>query len=253
MIKVLNITKKPKYYIVLFTNEELLVPLDIMYKYNIKINSEYNKTTYELIKSESSFLYLKDLSLKKLKRLITTEELKTYLEKQGATQAIIKQLILDFTNKKYLDDNLYTKLFIESRKHSNGPTYFYNKLKEKGIKDFIIYENLKDFDEEIPIINLTKTKLKSYKAISNNEIKRKLKTYLLTKGFTYEKISNYIDYNLELKSEKAEIEKAYLKIRKTYEKKFSDKELFYKIKQKLYEKGFAKEVIEELLNNMQNF
>lgn len=253
MSKVLNITKKPKYYIVAFTNEELLIPVDIIYKYNIKLNNEYDKKTYELIKNESLYLYLKDLSLNKLKRLITAEELKKFLLDKNAPKAIIDQLIFEFKERKYLDDNLYARLFIEGRRNSNGPTYFYNKLKEKGVPEYLIMENLKTFDEETPIKNLANIKMKSYKNNSNREIKQKLKRFLLNKGFTYEKINNYVDNHLILPKEDDQIQLAYLKIKRSYERKFEAKELNYKIKQKLYEKGYSKEAIDNLFHNMQNF
>ena len=115
-----------------------------------------------------------------------------------------------------------------------------SELKKKGISYDIISEVISDYSIEIQTTRINKIinrLIKSNRTRSGLMLKKKILMDLVNLGYDKElctkEISTY-DIITDEKILKREYEKLYQK----YSKKYSDQELTYIIKKKMYEKGF---------------
>lgn len=95
----LSVTKKGKNYAVNIDGEIYQISLDLLYKYYIKPLCVLDDKSYQSFKNDVTYEQTKNLGLKKLKAMMTTFEMKNYLESIGASPALIKQLLFEFREK----------------------------------------------------------------------------------------------------------------------------------------------------------
>lgn len=250
-MKTINeIEKKTQYYKVRFDDEWIMIEPEIFLKFHLKLLQTYDTKTYHQLIMENDYAHYYKLGIIHLKKMQTTKELSDYLRSKGAQESIIKRLIIKFTERKYLDDYAYTKLYVQLKQNTDGPQMIDHKLKEKGIPPDLILSFIKHIDEHQILNQLVTKKMSSIKNKSKKQVIQTLKGYYLKKGFSMESvetaikkaISSYQVDELEL------IKKEYAKLIKKHHNQ--DKEqLEYKIIQKLYAKGFKIEDIKKAIQS----
>jgi SOS response regulatory protein OraA/RecX len=121
----------------------------------------------------------------------------------------------------------------------DGPNKIRKELEDNDIGNTYIDESLNSFTVELEIERIEKIVDKQIKLNNNkgaNLLKKKIQIYLLNLGYTYELI-NMVLSNKKLVDDNL-YKKEYEKLFNQLSKKYSGKELEYKLKQKLYQKGF---------------
>lgn len=102
---------------------------------------------------------------------------------------------INFLKKySYIDDVSFAKYLMEQRKNQGkGPIYIKQDLYRKGISKEIIQAVLADKSFDQPFEKSYKKALEKYKKESDiQKRKQKIIRYLLLRGFSFEKIQNYI-------------------------------------------------------------
>lgn len=129
---------------------------------------------------------IKFLSIK----MLTEYELFEKLKLREYPVDIINKVILKCKEYKYIDDNLYAKLYIEQKKNQLYSRYrIYNELKKKGIIQDIVSTNLDSiYTDEISVIKETVAK-----KFKNNKDNIKIKAYLYRNGFQIDNINAALD------------------------------------------------------------
>lgn len=108
---------------------------------------------------------------------------------------VIDQLIKRLITKELINDNLFARAWIDSRRRSKklGPRALKAELVKKGISTETIDQLLSDeqSDEQLALEALEK-KLKAWKSLTPTEFRKKATDYLLRKGFDYSLIKKVI-------------------------------------------------------------
>ena len=252
-MKILKFKKKNKdlYQLTLDNGEILDLYEDVVVSEMLVAKKELTPEEIKQImkKNNSSEVYSKALSYIMI-RIRSKYEIIEYLKKKNYPENLINSTIERLCKEGLLNDEEFVKSYINDKilLTNYGPYKIKNELLKHKIDENIIdkYINLIDsnvLDEKIDkIINKY---VKANKKYSNYILKNKIKEYLNNLGYPnnlfLSKLNNINTNDEELI--KKEIIKEYNKL----SKKYKDKELIYKINQKMYQKGFSNIDIEELI------
>lgn len=230
--------------------------------YELKLDNDEVIFTYEEVILKFELLIDKNLDSKKLKKI---EELNNYykcyytalksIKKKSFTRKelylklredfdieIINKALDELEHLGYINDRVYTSSYIHRQiiSTSHGPNRIRRDLEEKGVHQEIIEEELEEYNNDIEkekIEKLVKKAFSSNHNKGNSFIIRKIKNDLLYQGFNQEIIEEVLS-KTKLSDDSDIREKEYNKIKTKLAKKYSGKELEYKIKEKMALKGF---------------
>lgn len=200
IITKIEIQKNNKEKVNIFVDEKYSFSLSMngLTKNNLYDGKEISKEDIEFLKKvdseEIAFLFLID---KISYKMYSKKEIKDKMIAKGFELEAIENAIEKAEGYGYINDNYYSKCFIEQRGIPNkwGPNVIYQKLLQKGIDKEIINENLKDFftydDEKENCRNLAIKKINSLKINDLNDRKQMDKVYrfLIGKGYSFEIIN----------------------------------------------------------------
>ncbi|MDO8885428.1 RecX family transcriptional regulator [Candidatus Oleimmundimicrobium sp.] len=119
----------------------------------------------------------------------STKEVVDYLKRKSYGQKLIEKVIKYLENFGYLDDLLFARIWIESRKE--GKSLSRNRLKSelllKGVNANLIEKELNSIypeeEEEKIVFEVARKQLKKYERLNDDTKKRRLYNYLASKGF----------------------------------------------------------------------
>jgi len=115
------------------------------------------------------------------------------LKKKKISSQIIKRILEELKSLSLLDDKKFSQSWIRKRlREGYGFLRIKKELKEKGIREDLVKELINNFKKEknIPsqIEELIKKRARRYKDESIFNTKRKLLSYLVRRGFSYEEV-----------------------------------------------------------------
>ena len=116
-------------------------------------------------------------------------------------------------------------------------------LSAKGIMNSIIQEEILVFNEDVQkekIDKIIRISIKSNRNRGGVVLKNKIINDLINNGYSYDVITKVIS-NYEFDNDSIIAKREYDKLYKRLSRKYSGKELEYKIKEKLYQKGLSYE------------
>lgn len=243
-MQIIKYTKKGsnKYELTLKDNTKLLVYTDLILEYNLLIRKNLDTNTLKEIKSANLKLECYYKTLKYLKNIKCTSDIKNYLKDYPSN--IVDYTVQRLTKEGYLNDNNYIKSYINTKINLSNDGYYkiYYYLKNKDLDETIIKNYLNDIEDNIWLDKINKivnTKLKSNTKYSNNLLISKIKTYLKMLGYQDYLINIAFDnINLDTSKEDEKLEKDYLKLFNKYKNKYEKNKLNYILIGKLYQKGY---------------
>lgn len=244
-MKIIKFVKKKNgmYLLKIEDGNEYKVHEDLILKYGLLLHKELDDDLVEKILEENKVYEVYEVTLKYLNvRLRSKNELYAYLIKKGYSEEITLNAIQKLKIQGYLNDKVYATSFVHDKilMSSYGPNKIRSELEKNGIDNEIILLALNDYTEELEKNRIQKIIDKQIKQNHNKGsmlLKRKIQAYLLNLGYS----NTYINQALNGKKlvdediPKQEYQKLYNKL----SKKYSGRELEYKIKQKMYQKGFT--------------
>jgi regulatory protein len=231
-------------YKVIINNNEYILYEDIILKYDLLLKNinekDLTKFLEENKKYEAYYVALKYIKTK----LRTKKEIEEYLSKKDYNDLDIDYTVARLTQEKYLDEKTYAKSYISDAINLKniGPNKIVMELTNLGIDKNIILEELTIFTNY-----LEKEKIYKYidKNIKNNHnkssyiLKNKIKQNLINLGYDLTIINKCLsEYNI---NDNEIYQKELAKAKNKLSKKYTGKELEYKIKEYMYRKGFNKE------------
>jgi regulatory protein len=132
------------------------------------------------------------------------KEIRDNLIKKKASQEIIEQIITWLKQQKFLDDEEFTRWWIEQRSKFRPKSMRIIKLelKQKGIAQQVIDGVVEDPESKIQndlesAKKIVEKKFPKYKGLSKYELYQKLGAVLARKGFNWETIKKSIDISLD--------------------------------------------------------
>ena len=244
-MKINKFTKKKDgmYSVTLEDETKLLVHEDIILKYDLLIKKKITEEEIEKILEENLNYIAYNLALKYITtKMRCKREVEEYLRNKKVDDTIIKKVIEMLEYSKYLDEDQYVVSFINDKitLTNDGPNKIVKELLAKDINSTIIYQRIDIFKDDIQKEKIEKVANKIIKSNRNKSVymlKNKIMEYLSNLGYEKSMIIECIN-DIELQDNKNIIEKEYQKVYKKLSKKYSGKELEYKVKQKMYSLGF---------------
>lgn len=233
---------KSNKYKVLIDDEEIVLYDDIIIKYNLLMKSEIDVSTYnEMIKENSLLLGYYEAIKYITKKMRSKKEIEEYLIKKGLNSKEIKETIKKLEDNKFINEDIYLKAYISDQINltNNGVNKIKKNLLKLGLDNNKIDDYLSKIDECIFLDKIDKyieKKIKFNKNTSSYMLKNKIIIDLVNLGFNKEDIISELN-KFEIDDKEA-YNHEYEKIKKSLEKKYTGDELKFKIKEKLYKKGF---------------
>lgn len=217
--------------------EEIILKYELLITKTIE-EDELNKIIEDNKKYESYYD-----ALKTLKRTIKTkEEIRKQLTEKKYSKESIDFAITTLEKQGYINDKNYAKSYVHNAiiTTNKGPKKIEEELVKKGVTNDNYSEALEEYTNDLEkekIEKLISKKIKSNHNKSAKVLKQKLGLDLINNGFSKDIIKEVLNStNIE---ENADIlKKEYQKHYKKLSKKYSGKELEYKLKQKMYSLGF---------------
>lgn len=165
---------------------------EIIYKENLKVGMIVDEEKLKKIAYEENLINCKETALKIIERSYKTkkEMIKRLLEKGYALEEVNETLkFLEEYN--FINDESYTKAFINDRTKTQGKQKIKYALKNKGVSDEIIEEELSKLDMEKEKENANILALKKYNILIKREsdkykLKEKIIRFLISRGYNYE-------------------------------------------------------------------
>jgi|SRR5690554_3246494 len=183
-------------------------------------------------------------------------EVKTKLLDAGFGEAVVLEAIRKLERLGFLNDETYSKALLETKKKTakKGPRAIKQDLMKKGIDQKTQEKVLESFtyDEQLKLAKeLAEKTIRTNSKKTPPQIKQKIQEVLSRKGYAFDIINEILDQiEIEIEDEKWEqlISLQGEKIWNRYVKKYEGEQLYLKLKQALYQKGFPMELIEQFID-----
>lgn len=248
--------RKGRYNIFLDGKYEFAVSENIMIKFHLYKDIELSAAQIAEIKDKENVdkFYVRALDYIS-HQIRTKKEIADFLIDKEADSEIIPGIIEKLESENYLNDELYTKSFINTQLITglDGPLIIQNKLFKKGINKELASEKLLDVNYEDWLANAKKAAIKIEKRSQRQAFKNivtKIKTGLMQKGYTTEIIEEVIatlDLQIDTEQEEDNLQREFEKAKKHYAGKDNYKNKIY---QSLMRKGFNSSDISGKLNEI---
>lgn len=231
-------------------------------KYKIEFDNHENLTTYDDVILENGLLYHPEIDadvLNKIakdhnfydvyykaiqyiaKRLRSEKEMITYLNKYSASEKDKQEIIDKLKELGLINDENFVKAYVSDKIHlsTSGPYKIKKELLEHDIEESIIDRELSKIDKEVL---QTKMEKLIHKKVKNSKytgyyLKQKVTSEMNNLGYNQAEVVAIFDH-ID-KDDSILLQQEFDKNYKKLSNKYSGKELANKLKQKLYQKGFA--------------
>ena len=239
-------------------------------KYKLEFDNNEKMITYDDVILKNNLLYKKELTTKELneinvsnsyydiynktinyvtRRQRSEKEIDTFLEKFQLENENKVKLKKDLRDINLIDDKKFASSYISDRIHlsNDGLEKIRTSLSSYGIDNNIIESEINKVDEGIIVEKLnkiTRKKIQNNHKYSLYSLKQKLMIELINLGYKREMIVECLEqYTTTNNNIEKEYDRQYNKLSQKYE----DNNLYYQLKQKLYQKGYSKEEIEDII------
>ena len=228
--------------------DDIIVKYNLLFKKNIK-NKELDNIIKENNESKSYYLSIKYIT----KKLRCESEIRDYLKRKGYDEDNISKTILKLRKYNFLNDNIYISSYINDQINLtlNGPIKIKNNLNKLGFDEEKIIKYLNKLDRNNIFKRIEKIinkKIKTNHNYSNYILKQKINNYLLNLGYEKKDIDIVFE-SINLPKNDIINKQGSLILSKLKRKYENNDEIILNLKNKLYQKGFSKEEIDNFINN----
>ena len=239
-------------------------------KYKVLFNNKKELILYESVIIDTNLLYKKEITSEEYNNLVSLnnyqdiynkvikyigiilrskKEIITFLNKNKVGESDKEKIINKLESIKLINDELFANAYSQDRINlsSDGPYKIINDLRKNDISEEIIEKVISKIDEDLIYEKLKKLivkKINSNHNKSNYMLKQKTIIDMTNLGYDKEMIIEIIDENKCSNSNI--INNEYKKIYTKFSKKYEGIELERLIKNKLIQKGFSSEEIENI-------
>lgn len=232
-----------KYKVIIFDCEYILYE-DIILKYDLLIKNVNEKDLSRYLEEnkrcEAYYVALKYIKSK----LRTKREIEKYLSKKDYSDFDIDYAVSRLEQERYLDERVYAKSYILDAINlkSIGPNRIVMELTNLGIDRDIVLDELSiftDYLKEEKVYKYIEKSIKNNHNKSSYILKNKIEQNLINLGYDLSVIKKCLsEYDID---DNEVYQKELEKVRNKLSKKYTGKELDYKIKEYMYRRGFRVE------------
>lgn len=243
-MKILKYKKKRngQYELQLDSGKDLCLYEEVILKFELLLKKNINESKLEqilLANQEYDVYYVALSSLQS--RFKSVKELRISLLKKEYPPGYVENAIQKLLSQGYLDDRSFAKAYINTQMiiTSKGPKKLEKELLDKGVSIDIILEELEVFSKEEQVVKIEKIAnrlIKSNRSRGGAVLRKKIANDLKNLGYDFSVIDEVL-LQLEFGDTKDIAKKETDKLYRRLSRKYSGKELEFKIKEKLYQKG----------------
>mgnify|MGYP004456032685 FL=1 len=215
---------------------------DVIVKYSLLLKDEISEKELNAIVEENDKLSSYYDSIKYItKKMRSKLEIKEFLRKKMINEKVIDETIKKLEENHFLNEELFIKAYVNDQINltNNGKNKILKGLVKLGIDNDQASTYLDNIDNEVFMSKIDKyvdKKISTNKNSSIYMLKNKIMTDLINLGYEKSDIVEVLN-SKEINDDEAK-KREYEKIKRSLEKKYSGDVLEYKIREKLYRKGF---------------
>lgn len=240
-----------KYKITLDSGEVINTFDDVIIENNLLFDKKIDSKLLDKIQTDTNYyeVYNKVIRLIGV-RFRSENEINEYLKKSKVEEADIIKIIDSLKRIGLINDYNFARAYTNDKMNLSldGPYKIVRELESHKIERSIINEMIESYPLELidsHIEKIISKKLKTNKKYTGFILKQRIVSYLINQGYSREDINRHLDLIVSSpKNLENEMEKIYKKL----SLKYSGDELFYKLKNKLYSKGFEISEIEKFID-----
>lgn len=224
------------------SGEELSLYEDVILNFDLLLKRSIDDKERDKILKMNQEYDVYYVALQSLKnRFRSVKDLKELLIKKQYPEEYVNMAIDKLLKQGYLDDCSFAKAYINQQMitTSKGPHKIERELLDKGVSSDIIYRELAVFTKEEQMAKIEKiaTRLiKSNRSRGGMVLRKKIIYDLQNLGYDGSIINEGLA-NVEFSDTKDIQKREYEKLYRKLSKKYSGRELEFKIREKLYQKG----------------
>ncbi len=220
----------------------LLLYEDVILKHELLLKKELSEEQIieaEKYNQECDVYYVALNSINS--RFKSVLELRQYLERKEYPKDLIELAINKLLDQGYLNDRSFCKSYINNQiiTTTKGPYKIRRELRDRGVEESIIEDEIVIFDEALEVEKITKLAnkmLKTNKSRGGSVLRKKITVDLTNLGYSTDTIYKVLG-SLDFSTDKDLVKREYDKLYQRLSRKYKDKELEYKIKEAMYKKG----------------
>lgn len=197
-----ELVKKNIYNVYLSNGEVLTLDENVITDNELLLKKEIDTALYDKIKSDNDIISLCNMAIKYINvRLRSIKEIKDYLSKKCDNSSYIDMAIDRLIKYKYLDDDRFTKAFINDKINFTmmGDYKIRKELERYGVDNNIINNNIVNIDRNVIIDRIKKIidkDIRCNKKYSGISLKNKIFNHLITQGYSKDIVIDVINtYN----------------------------------------------------------
>ena len=253
-MQIKSIKKQKNGFYKIVGDNSIILADEVIINYNILYKKELDDDLIPKLIEEN---YKYDILNKTIKYVSTKmrsrKEINKFLVKYELNDSDKKFIIDKLTNLNLINDNSYAAAYVYDRfnLYHDGPNKIKKDLLAHRINEEIIDNEIAklSYDDVYTKLNKMITKKINHNTkYSKGEFKRKIEHEFINLGYDLDMIDEIFDSNFISLNEAELIEKEYHKIYNKYVNKYDNKKLIITIKQKLYQKGFNVDDINNVVN-----
>ena len=225
-----------------YFNDDTILSLhdDVIVKYNLLTNRIINNDKFNEIVNYNDFLNGYYKSIKYINVKMRSEvEIVSFLKKIKIKKNEIDKIIKLLYKDGYLNREIYVKAYINDKFNlsNTGPIKLKKDLITLGYKENEFEGYLNSLDWYSRIDKIIDKKIKLNHRLSTSSLKAKILNEVIKLGYDKNDIISILEYK-DFGDEYDYLKKELIKIKIKYSKKYSNDELYYKVVNYLYKKGF---------------
>lgn len=238
-----------KYKLEFDNNEKLVTYDDVILKNDLLFNKQVDSKKLNEIITDNDYYNIYNKCIKYISvKMRSQKEIEEYIKKNKCEDYKDK-IIKELKDRGFINDKIFVKAYVSDRINlsSVGPEKIKSELLSHNININDINEEVNKIEKDVIYDKLSKLiskKVKNNTKYSTYHLRQKVINDMFNLGYSKEDILYILD-NIDIDDNTA-IKKEFDKQYRSLSKKYTGNELQYRIKQKLYQKGFSSSDIEKI-------
>ena len=131
----------------------------------------------------------------------TVKQTRIHLQKKGTAPPVIDAVIKDLLEKRFLDDDHFTRLFLEEKTRISPKAKFAlgYELRQKGVNGATIETHLEEYDDELLAQKAVLSKTRQWQQVTPQKLDQKIMNFLRYRGFDYRTVCSALHFFHHLK------------------------------------------------------
>ena len=240
-----------KYKIELEDKNKIITYDDVILKHNLLFNKDVDSDKLNELNIDTKYYDVYNKCIKYISnRLRSEKEINVYLDKFALEIDDKNRIIEDLKKIGFINDLNFVKAYISDRIYlsNDGLDKIKKDLLNHNVDIEMIEEELSKVDEDVikeKLYKLINKKIKNNHKDSNYIMRKKIYNDMINLGYSSEMFNEC--YEMLEKEDGSNLKKEFEKCYKKLSLKQKDEDLYLKIRQKLYKKGYSLSDIDVLI------